>query len=76
VPKGKPISRIGLQKMLYERADRLGRLKIHQRQLAAELEVTYFAVCRVLQRMEDEGRVKVLKAGKDNIKTYVIREPA
>lgn len=75
MPKGTAIDRAALQKQLYERSDRLGRLKIHQRDLAKELGVTYFAVCRVLSKMEAEGRVKVLKAGIDNVKTYVIREP-
>lgn len=75
MPKGHHIDRAKLQVMLRERADRLGRLQIHQRELAKELGVTYFAICRVLSKMEEEGRVKVLKAGKDNVKTYAIREP-
>lgn len=75
MPKGKPIDRDALQGMLRARGDRLGRITIHQRELAKELGVTYFAVCRCLKKMEEEDRLKVLKAGVDNVKTYFVREP-
>lgn len=73
MPKGEAIDLDALHALLLERAGRLGKVKIHQRDLAAELGVTHFAICRVLARMEEEGRIKRIGQGYKNVGLYAVK---
>lgn len=75
MPRGESIDVLELQKLLKTRADRRGVLKLQQRQLAVELGVTHFAVCRVLARMEEQGLIKRIGTGHRNVGSYWIKEP-
>lgn len=75
MPKGKPIEVDEVHRLLRAKADRLGRLKLLQKDLAEELGVTHFAINRLFRRMEDEGRMKRLVSHQGNIWTYAIRDP-
>lgn len=74
-PKGQPIDVDALHRYLHRKSDRLGRLKIVQRELAETLGITHFAVNRILGRMEEQGRLGKLASDQKNIWTYVINDP-
>lgn len=65
-----------LHELLWERKDRLGKVRIHQTQLAEELGIAFETVSRVFSRMTKDGRIRKLKAEKTNIGIFFIRDPA
>lgn len=75
MPKGIHIDVPAVHDLLWERSDRLGRLKLIQKELAKELGVTHFAITRLFKRMEEEGRMKKLTGHQGNTWTYTIRDP-
>jgi DNA-binding MarR family transcriptional regulator len=75
MPRGKHLNDQKIHTNLYKQSDRLGRLKIIQKDLAAELGITIFAMSRVIKRMEEAGRIKRLTSHQGTIWTYVIRDP-
>lgn len=75
MPKGKAIDVVQVHETLWGKSDRLGRLKIMQKDFAVELGVTHFAITRLFKRMEEEGRMKKLVSHQGNTWTYAIRDP-
>lgn len=64
-----------LHEMLWKKADSTGRLLIHQSDLREQLAVSNATLCRILQRMANEGRLKKIAARKGNIGVYVLQNP-
>lgn len=75
MPRGHDIDLVAVHNALWERSDRLGRLKLIQKEFAKEIGVTHFAINRVFRRLEDEGRMKKLASHQGNTWTYSIRNP-
>lgn len=75
VPSGKHLDLEEIHKNLWERSDRLGRLRLIQKEYAQELGVTHFTITRLFKRMEEEGRMKKLVSHQGNMWTYAIRNP-
>lgn len=75
MPKGYAIDVKKVHEQLWERSDRLGRLKMIQKEFAQEIGVTHFAITRLFKRMEEEGRIKKLASHQGNTWTYTIRDP-
>lgn len=75
MPKGQAIDMSAVHHLLWDRSDRLGRLRLTQKELATELGVTHFAVSRLFKRMEQDGRMKKLTGHQGNTWTYTIRNP-
>jgi DNA-binding MarR family transcriptional regulator len=71
----KKIDRSEIHKMLWERRDRLNKVKLHQREFAVELGVTHYTVSRLINELIDKGALKKISAGQGNIGTYAVREP-
>lgn len=76
MPKGYALDVPEIHEKLWEKADRLGRLRILQKDFAEEVGVTHFAITRLFKRMEEEGRMKKMASHKGNTWTYAIRDPA
>lgn len=75
MPKGHHIDVPAAHRKLWEKADRLGRLKILQKDFAKEIGVTHFTACNLFRRLEEEGRLKRVASHKGNTFTYAIRDP-
>lgn len=75
MPKGQPINVDALHRYLWRKSDRLNRIRVVQRELAAELGITYFAVCRILARMVQQDRLKKMSSDAKNVWTYIVRDP-
>lgn len=75
MPKGQAIDVGKVHEILWERSDRLGRLKLVQKEFAVEVGVTHFAITRLFKRMEEDGRLKKMASHQGNTWTYVIRNP-
>ncbi len=75
---GRPplIDRDAIHRVLWRRSDRRGSLKFVQNQLASEIGVSPYHFSRILSEMEESGRLRTVAAGKRNVKTYVITDPA
>lgn len=76
MPKGARIDVEEVHALLWDRSDRLGRLKVIQKDFAVELGVTHFAVSRLFSRMEEQGRMRKLAGHHGNTWTYLIRDPS
>lgn len=59
-----------VHRLLFARSDRNGGLRLSQTDLAAELGVSKFVMCRLFSRLEEEGRIKRIRWG-----YYAIRDP-
>lgn len=75
MPRGETIDTGMVHKLLWARADRLGRLKVMQKDLAEEIGITKFTMSRVFSRMEEDGRLRKLQGHKGNTWTYAIKDP-
>ena len=61
--------------VLWEKADRLGRLKVHQGQLAEAIGYEAKYVAKVIKQYERDGRIKKIATAQGNIATYAIKDP-
>jgi len=71
--RGRPVDDLEVHALLLERSDRLGRVKVHQRDLAVELGLSHFTVCRVISRLESEGLLRRLRSLERNVGIYAVR---
>lgn len=71
----KKVDRNELHRLLWERRDRRGTYTFRGMDLAEEVGVTMYSFSRIMQEFIREGRIKLFKAAKANIKTYIIRNP-
>jgi hypothetical protein len=69
------LDRDALQSLLFRRADRLGRIKVDLRALAADAGVDYENLSTVLGSMVTEGRMRRIAGGKMSRKTYLVAPP-
>lgn len=71
---GRPrvIDREALHRLLWQRANRHGRIKFVQSDLAIEVGVSTAHFCRVVREMEEDGRLRQLGT---QAHTYVITNP-
>lgn len=75
MPSGKHLDLEEIHEILWNKSDRLGRLRLIQKEFAQEIGVTHFTITRVFKRLEAEGRLKKLVSHKGNMWTYAIRNP-
>lgn len=73
--RGHPLDVDALHAALFRRADRLGRLRISQRQFAEELGVAHETICRIMAKMAKAGRIRRIKSEKNNIGVYAVVDP-
>lgn len=69
------IDRDGLHRYLWRRSDRLGRLRLVQKELADGLGVTKFTISRIMKEFTDQGRVRSLGRGERSSHTYLVIDP-
>lgn len=62
--------------VLYNKSDRLHRLKIKQRDLAVEVGLRFETVCRWFKILEEQSKIKRLGTHSRNVQTYLIRDPS
>lgn len=67
------IDREALHRLLWKRANRHGRIKFVQSDLAIEVGVSTAHFCRVIREMTEAGRMRPLASVAH---TYVITDPA
>lgn len=67
------IDREALHRLLWKRANRHGRVKFVQSDLAIEVGVSTAHFCRVIREMTEDGRLHQLSS---TAHTYVITDPA
>lgn len=73
--RGVKIDRVTLHRALWEKADRFGKVEIHQKTLADELGVTNVTVSLIIKELVEEERVRKVAAKKGNVGIYVIKDP-
>lgn len=73
--RGQRIDRLELHKMLWKRADRFGKVEIHQGRLSEELHVTKPTMSLIMTELTQEGRVKKVGSKYRNVGVYTIRNP-
>lgn len=76
MPKGFPIDLDVLQARLWERTDRLGRIKLTQSDLAAELGITKYTMSRVITKMIDDGRIRQISNRGNNAGRFIVTDPS
>lgn len=74
--KPRAIDRDALHRILFRKADRLGRLKLNLRALSDELELGYCNLSVVISEMAQAGRLKPIAGPRNGRKTYVVVDPA
>lgn len=74
--KPQKIDRNALHRYLYRRADRLGRLKLNVKVLAADLELSYCNMTVVIGEMTASGRLRRIGGPRYGLKTYVVADPS
>lgn len=75
LPENTPIDRDALHEYLWRHTDRLGKVKVVQRILARDLDVTHYTISRIFREMREEGRVRKIGSDKLNVSTYLIVDP-
>ncbi len=70
------IDRDALHRVLWRRCDRRGSIKLVQNQMALELGITPSHFCRIIAEMTEQGIMRPIAAGKHNVRTYQVTEPA
>lgn len=75
MPKGHPFDIDVMHKLLWERTDRLGRLRVNQAHLAIELGVTKFTMSRTFATLVADKRVRLITNTRQNSGTFIIEEP-
>lgn len=76
MPSGFPVVDDDVHQFLWEQCDRLGRIKLNQKDLAAHYGVNKFTASRVISRMLDAGRMRKIANDKRNRGVFVVQEPA
>lgn len=76
MPKGFPLDLHKIQALLFERADRQGRVRLNQSELALELGITKFTMSRVIQRMTQEDRIRQVSHKRLLSGIFVVEDPA
>lgn len=74
--RGVPLDREALHQMLWKAADRSGKLRIFQKQLAVYLGIAPTHMSRVIRDFEEEGRIKKIGSRYRNVGIYAVRDPA
>lgn len=75
MPKGHSINIEALHSFLFRKSDRLGRIKLNQRELADEFGITKFTMSRVIARMVDTKRIRRLTNNLNNRGSFVVEDP-
>lgn len=70
------IDRQALHDMLWEKADRVGKVEIYQTGLAEELGITKPTMSLIIKELTDDGRIRKLFARKANVGVYKVSDPA
>lgn len=70
------VDRIELHERLWQDADRLKRVTIHQKQLSEEYGVTHATMNIAVRDLEKQGRIRKVAAKMRNVGIYVVRDPA
>lgn len=75
MPKGIPIDVDAVHAYLFSKTDRLGRVKIRQKELGEHLGHAKFTISRLVARLEDEGRIRKISSGKKAVGMFIVEEP-
>lgn len=75
MPKGFPIDLNAFHIDLWTRSDRMGRVKLVQKEWAETLGITKFTMSRVMTRMVDDGRIRKVSKKKYLDGMFVVTDP-
>lgn len=75
MPKGHPIDDESLHAFLWEKADRLGRVRLSQTDLAAELGITKWTMSRIITRLVEARRMKRRSNNLNNRGLFMVEDP-
>lgn len=64
-----------LHRRLWERTDRLGRVRIKWIDIANEYGITKFTMSRIAAKMEEDGLIEKIGTGYQNICMYKVNKP-
>jgi hypothetical protein len=73
--KNQKLDRDALHRYLHDRCDAHGKVKVVQKLLAEQLDVTHYTISRILKEFVQEGRVKKLGKDAHNVSTYIVSDP-
>lgn len=76
MPKGFPIDLDELHARLWERTDRLGRIKLTQSKLAAELGITKYTMSRVVAKLIEDGCIRQISSRGNNAGRFIVTDPS
>lgn len=74
--KNDKIDRDALHKYLFDRCDVHGKVRVVQKLLANELDVTHYTIGRIFKEFVQEGRMRKIGKEQHNVSTYVVYDPA
>jgi hypothetical protein len=75
MPRGKDLDHLAIHRVLYERADRLGRVLINQTDLAKELGITKFTMSRTITQMIADHRLHQISRKKNLRGVFRVIDP-
>ena len=76
MPSGIVLDRHLLHIMLWQARDRLGRVKIHQRELAKSLGISFTHLCGVISDFKKAELLEKVGAKERNVGIYRVQEPS
>lgn len=75
MPKGFDVQHDEIHARLYKEADRLGRVKVVQQELANEIGVTKFTMSRTITKMVEDKRLRRVSRNRNNRGVFVVEDP-
>lgn len=75
MPRGTDLDHLAIHRALWERADRLGRVRLNQTEFADELGVTKFTMSRVIAAFIEDDRLELVTRNKNNRGQFKVMDP-
>lgn len=75
MPTGHSIDHDAFQTLLYRKADRHGRIKLNQTELAQEFGITKFTMSRTITKMVEAKRIRRISQKGNNRGYFVVEDP-
>lgn len=69
------VDRALLHGYLWSKTDRMNRIRLDQKALAAQLGVNHYTMSRIVHELLDAGRIRRLSIGHGNARTYIVADP-
>lgn len=75
MPRGQDLDHLAIHRALWKRADRLGRVRLNQTELARELGITKFTMSRLITTFIEDERLALLTRNKNHRGQFKVMDP-